>query len=203
MPCPKTVTRLVGALSVVAGLLSAGPAGAQVRWDAGAQAGVSRRFTTGASAGVPQPGFGPRVELQAHVALVPMVRVGLYLAGDLAPLGDQWRSYSSGGIHLRASPPLLPIGWRTWAFAGFGYALGYDGGAHDSGGFFEVPAGLGLGRKLSRPLLLFVEAGARVGFAFQGAMYRPTPAVAVENAGLSLGHDAVALTLSVGLSLDD
>jgi hypothetical protein len=177
---------------------------AQLRWDAGAEAGISRRFTTGAPPGAPSPGFGPMVELQGHVALVPMVRVGIYLAEDLSPAGDRLRSFSAGGIHLRASPPLLPSGWRTWLFAGLGFAWAYDGGAHTSGQLFDVPFGLGLGRKLGGSFLAFAELGARAGFGFYGAMYGAVPpGSTAENANSPLGHDAVALTLSVGLSLDE
>jgi hypothetical protein len=145
-------------------------------------------------------------QLEGHVALFPMIRLGLYAAEDLSPVPDRLRSFTAGGLHLRFSPPLLPAGWRTWVFAGFGFVYGDDTGAHATGQLFEIPAGLGLGRKLGAHTLLFAEVGARPAFGFYGRMYEAAAAgagAAPQNAGVSLGHDAVALTLSVGLSLDE
>ncbi|MGH7297535.1 MAG: hypothetical protein ACRELB_21540 [Polyangiaceae bacterium] len=120
---------------------------------------------------------------------------------------DRLRSFTAGGVHLRFSPPLLPIGWRTWVFAGFGFVYADDLGAHVQGQLFEVPAGLGLGRKVGAHTMLFAELGARPGFGFYVRMYEAAgPAIAgsgAENTGTSLGHDAVALTVSVGLSLQE
>ncbi|MDP8999902.1 MAG: hypothetical protein M3O46_07300, partial [Myxococcota bacterium] len=60
------------------------PAGAQVHWDAGIQAGATERLTTGdAAASRPVP--GPSGEVRAHVAVLPMLRVGAYAAFDLSP----------------------------------------------------------------------------------------------------------------------
>jgi hypothetical protein len=174
-------------------LATATPARAQVHWDAGAQAGVMKRFAEGSGAGA---GFGPMVQLQGHVALLPMVRLGAYLSTDLSPIDDGGpRTFWEGGIHLRVSPPLLAYPWRTWVFAGFGYAYAYDLGARLHGGQLDVPVGLGVGRKLSPAVLLFSELGARFGFAFDGAMY--------DQGGSSPGKDPVALSLSVGLSLEE
>jgi hypothetical protein len=207
--------RSLPAVVVIAVLLIPAPAAAQVRWDAGAQAGVSQRLMTGGSPGAPSPDPGPVVQLQAHLALLPMVRLGLYAAEDLSPAPDRVRSFSAGGLHVRITPPLLPTPWRTWLFAGFGFAEAYDGGTRATGQLFDVPGGLGLGAKLGRRTLLFGELGARFGLGFYGSLYRP-PAPAVGSpagaapAGNSqgsalpyLGHDAVALSLTVGLSLDE
>lgn len=191
-------------------MTAARPVGAQVRWDLGAQAGVAKRFTTGGPAGTPSPGFGPMAELQGHVALVPMVRVGLYVAEDLSPAPGRLRSVTAGGLHVRVSPPLLAAPWRTWLFTGFGFAYAYDPGQegeHASGQLFDVPAGLGLGVKLGKGTLLFAELGARFGFGFYGRMYEAAPAGTATSSGDSaagpfLGHDAVALSLTVGLSLE-
>lgn len=186
----------VGAVLVLLGRASA--ALAQVHWDAGAQVGVMKRFTTGGAADAPSPGFGPALELQGHVALLPMLRLGGYLGTDLSPLdgGDAGgpRTFWDGGLHLRLSPPLLPYPWRTWVYAGFGYAFAYDLGTHLSGGLLEAPVGLGLGRKLTREWTVFTELGARFGFGFYGGMY---------DAAGAPGKDPVALSLSVGLSLEE
>ncbi|HEY1692121.1 MAG TPA: hypothetical protein VGG39_08155 [Polyangiaceae bacterium] len=206
--------------AVAAGTATSTPAAAQaqpLRWDAGLSAGVSQRLTTGRAAGAPTPELGPLAEAQAHVALLPMIRVGLYAAEDLSPLPGRVRSFTAGGLHARFAPPLLPIGWRTWLYAGFGFALGEDpggGGApHTSGQLFDVPVGVGLGTKLGRHWMLFGELGARLGFGFYGRMYdraaatEPATTTAAASAGTAagpyLGHDAVALALTVGLSWED
>ena len=187
-------------------------AAAQVHWDTGAQAGVTKRFVAGGDAGAPAPGFGPSIELQGHVALVPMVRVGAYLGTDLSPAAPEGlRTFWDGGLHVRLSPPLLPWPWRTWLFTGFGYSFAEDLGDHLPGGLLEVPVGLGIGRKVSRHSLLFVELGGRIGFGFYGRMYDRS---AVESSGMAaesgetrsgayVGKDTFALSLSVGLSLEE
>jgi hypothetical protein len=181
---------------------------AQVHWDAGAQAGVTKRFTAGGDAGAPAPGFGPSLELQSHVALVPMVRVGAYLGTDLSPAApDGLRTFWDGGLHVRLTPPLVSWPWRTWLFTGFGYSYAENLGPHLPGGFLEVPVGVGLGRKMGPHALLFVELGGRIDFAFYGRMYDRS---AVEAAGTTgeggnpyVGKDTFALSLSVGLSLEE
>jgi hypothetical protein len=177
-------------------LFASRPAHAQLRWDVGAQAGVTRRFTTGAPPGAPSPGLGPSFGLQGHVALVPMVRIGLYLEQDtspMSPLGP--RTFWAGGLHVRVMPPLLGGAWRTWLFAGFGYAYADWPSEGVSGGIFDVPVGVGLGRKIGN-WLIFAELGTRFGFGFYGPMY------AGQAGAPGQGQDSFALSASVGLSLD-
>jgi hypothetical protein len=184
--------------------LAVSGASAQVHWDAGAEAGVTKRFTAGGE-GAPAPGLGPSLELTGHVALLPMVRLGVYLGSDLSPAApDGLRSFWDGGLHLRLSPPLVPWPWRTWLATGFGYAFADNLGSHAPGGMLEVPVGLGVGRKVSRHAMLFVELGGRVGFGFYGRMYdRAATETAGETPGAYVGKDTFALSLSVGLSLEE
>jgi len=202
-------------LPVAAALLSlptGGAANAQVHWDASAKAGVMKRIETGGAAGAPTPTPGPSLELLGHVALLPMVRGGAYLATDLSPAvgrgatADGPRTFGAAGLHVRVSPPLLAWPWRTWLFAGFGYAYAHDLATRFSGGMLDVPAGLGLARKLTPRRLLFAELGARFGAAFHGAMYEPERGVGVGSSSVSstyAGRDAFAVSLSVGLSLEE
>jgi hypothetical protein len=174
---------------------------AQVHWDVGAQAGAMKRFTTGGDSGAPSPGFGPTFGLQGHVALVPLVRAGLYAEQDVSPVSAEGpRTFWAGGLHFRVTPPLLSSPWRTWLFVGAGYAYAYSRGVHADGGFLEVPVGLGLGRKLGAHGLLFTELGARFGVISSGRMYDRS------TAGLEgvpfLGQDSFALGLTLGLSLE-
>jgi hypothetical protein len=204
---PRLVLRVAAALL---SLLASRLAGAQVHWDAAAEAGVTKRFQAGGEAGAPTPGVGPSLELQGHVALLPMIRVGAYLGTDLSPAvgrgatSDGPRAFVESGLHVRVSPPLVPWPWRTWLFAGFGYAEGHDLATRLSGGMLDVPLGLGVGRKVTPRWWLFSELGARFGFAFQGALYDAERA-GIAGQGGSIpyaGKDVFALSLSVGLSLD-
>jgi hypothetical protein len=175
-------------------LLSSSFARAQVNSDAGLSAGVMKRFTTSTPGGVAQPGFGPVVDLRGHLAVLPMLRVGLYAAYDWSPVaGEAARSFVTGGLHVKLTPPLLPTPWKTYLFTGFG--AGYVDGAA-TGGLLEVPLGLGLARKLGSGLAweLFAELGGRFGVATFGPVYEAT------HAGFA-GADSFALSLSVGVSL--
>ena len=171
-------------------LLAAREARAQVNWDVGAEVGAMKRFTT--SSQTSQPGFGPAFELQGHVALIPMLRVGLYAAQDISPMpGWPARQFYEGGLHARLTPPLLSSPWRTYLFAGFGAA--YVRQDPREGDLFDVPAGLGLALKLRAPWELFAELGGRFGVAFLGGVYD----------GANTGKDSFAVSLSAGVSLSD
>ena len=211
-------------------ILVARSARAQVHWDIGGEAGVMKRFTTGSDVAAPNPGFGPAFELQGHVAVLPMLRVGLYLAQDISPASAIGvRTFWEGGLHAKVTPPLLPSPWKTYAFLGFGYAFthadGYtgslgaappgSGGANVSvaygplsGGMLDVPVGIGLSRRLGGAWNVFAELGARVGVAFFGSMYNSATGATATVPNLPpvvapyLGQDSFALSLSVGLSLD-
>jgi len=78
---------------------------AQVHWDIGAAVGVMQRVTPDRDAGVPLPQAGPMGELHAHVALVPMLRLGPYLAYDLSP-GAPDRQTTGAGLRAKLTPPL-------------------------------------------------------------------------------------------------
>ncbi|HEY8039427.1 MAG TPA: hypothetical protein VIF15_06520 [Polyangiaceae bacterium] len=214
------------ALLTTAALLTPATALAQLRWDVGAQAGVMKRITTGGDPGAPSPGFGPAFQVQGHVALLPMIRVGLYLAQDTSPAsGIGPRTFWEGGLHARFAPPLLSGKWRTWLAAGFGYAYTYASSYHArenivpggpsvdvpvtsvDGGLLEIPLAVGLGYKATGPFTLFVELGGRFGVGFFGAMYRDGASGNVGGASVIpqpfMGQDSFALSLSVGLSLDE
>jgi hypothetical protein len=180
---------MIGAAVV---LVAAGEARGQanVNWDVGAQAGAMKRFTT--SSQTSQPGFGPAFEVQGHVALIPMFRVGLYVAQDISPMpGWPARQFYEGGLHVKWTPPLLSSPWHTYLFAGFGAA--YVRQDPREGTLLDVPEGLGLALKLRAPWEVFAELGGRVGVAFLGGVYD----------GGNTGKDSFAVSLSVGVSLSD
>jgi len=207
--------RWAGGPVACAVLFAAGAAAAQVRWDAGAQVGVMQRVVAGSDVGPPGP--GPVGELHVHVALVPLVRVGPYVAHDIAPEpGAPARETTEGGLRAKLTPPWLSAPWRLWAFAGVGYARVYEPSHHApavsfgggapvdvtvpgvGGGLLEVPFGVGLGYRLRRPWELFAELGARVPVIATGDVYAQPPC----GCQVPRGKDAFALSLSVGVSLD-
>jgi hypothetical protein len=212
-------------------------ADAQVNWDVGVQGGAMKRFTTGADYGVSDPGFGPTAEAQVHLAVIPMLRVGMYVHWDLSPMsGAGTRNFALAGFHAKFTPPLLPTPWKLYLFAGFGggythadgytTTLGTTPGVQTNqstvqassltGGLLEIPVGVGLSHKLSGPFDVFAELGCRFGVAFFGQMYDSdnTATLSVppglpagssqdsSNANFT-GIDSFALSLSVGVSLDE
>jgi hypothetical protein len=215
-------------------LLLEGRAEAQpVHWDLGAEAGLMKRFTNDADASAPKPGFGPAFELHGHVALVPTLRVGAYVAYDISPAsGIAAREILSGGLRLRFLPPWPGGRFRSWIFAGAGYAGAYAPSymttvadvnpgtppvsvrvEGQGGGYVEVPLGIGMSYKVRKPWELFAELGTRLGFAFGGSLYdgNGAPAsCATANCPLTgrptvfpyVGQDSLAVYLSVGVSLE-
>ncbi len=200
------------AVSVVAPSSTAWAQGLRLHWDVGAEFGVAQRLTTDRGAGASVPWPGPMGELHAHVALVPMVRLGAYVAHDISPArGMTAREVTAGGLRVKVTPPLLPAPWRAWVFAGAGYARAYAPSRRtpeapegfvpgEGGGFLDVPLGLGLGAHVRAPWTLFLELGVRLGLAFTGTMYdahRCACGTAFE------GRDSFAAALAVGVSLEE
>lgn len=219
------------AVSVLLALLLApGLAGAQLHWDASAQAGVAKRFMTSRPAGSGDAGVGPTGQLTGHVALLPLVRVGAYISHDIAPMpGDMAaRQLTSAGGRVKGMLPWVRGALRSWVFAGFGYARTYapsyatsfaltDGAGSSArhhatvqgagGGFFDVPFGIGASYKVFEPWTLCAELGARAGFGHTGSLYEaPGPAARVEGAATQrvapAGLDRFAVGLTLGVMLD-
>jgi hypothetical protein len=187
---------------------------AQVHWDIGAEVGVMQRVTPDRSPGLPLPQAGPLAELHAHVALMPMLRLGAYLAHDIS-LVEPNRQTTEAGLRAKLTPPLLPRPWRTWTFLDLGYARSYrpshvleptpsNGASGEVGGaegdFLDAALGFGVGARVRGPWMLFAELAARAGFLFWGAMYDPSPCACLRDP--YPGHDSFAASLSVGVSLD-
>ena len=180
-----------------------------MRWDAGASVGVMQHFMTGAAPGAATPLPGPVGEVRAHLALLPMLRLGPYLEHDVAFLsGAPAREVTEAGLRAKVSPPLLALPWRTWAFLGVGYARAYEpshslSGSSDfvpgqGGGSLDIRVGLGLGYRVQRTLELFLELGGQFGVFFTGSMYDRDGCGCAEP---FQGKDSFALSLSLGLSL--
>jgi hypothetical protein len=201
---------------------------AQVRWDASAQVGASKRFLTSAFA---QPAFGPMAVVTGHVALVPLLRIGAYVAHDVSPLEAQpARRFYAVGLRAKLQAPWATRRVHGWAFAGGGFVGAYGPSEHRtlvtapagplstapsgpfsfsvagaSGRFVEIPFGVGLGVRLRKPWELVFELGGRVGLAFGGTLYSGRTAESASSAPeivAPVGKDTFAAFLTGGVGLD-
>lgn len=211
-------------------LLAAPAAKAQLHWDASLQAGAQKRFLVERPRGVDDAGVGPVAQLAAHVALLPLVRVGGYFGHDISPLGGDAaaRAITFGGLRAKVMSPWPRGAVRAWVFVGFGYAGVYARSyettflvpqpsgpaapvaarvASAGGSFFDLPFGVGASYKLRKPWELVAELGMRVGFGHTGSVYEdPGPQVKTpgrpDDNVLPTGTDRFALGLTVGVLLD-
>jgi hypothetical protein len=176
---------------------------AQLRWDLGAEAGATDRV---AVPGAPARSPGPSIEVHAHVALYPLVRVGPYGSFELSPTdGLEARRIVSGGFRAKVTPPIVPVPWRTWGFIGFGVAYAYTPGSMglrgDGAAMPELPVGIGVGLKIRSGWEVCAELGARVNVASlgKGSGSEAPPASPAE---VFAGDDLLAVSLTVGLNLE-
>ena len=229
----RTAARLAAfVVALVAMLLVATPAQAQLHWDASAQVGAMKRVLGNRPSGGDDTLWGPAGQLTGHIALLPLVRVGAYFGHDISPFDGKAsaRDITWGGLRAKIMSPWPRGDGRVWLFFGFGYAgvyqrststtLGFPGPAatgpmavttttqtvHGAGGgFFEVPFGIGASYMLRKPWQLCFELGGRAGFDFAGSVYGAGPRVT--GAGASgnappAGTDGFAIGLTVGVLLD-
>jgi hypothetical protein len=153
---------------------------AQLHADVDLEAGAMQRLLSSRPAGQGNPSVGPMFDLSGHVAILPLLRAGAYVSFDLAPLGGQdTREILSAGLSGRLYSPWPRGAWRAWLSLGFGYAAArapsFGPIATTTGGFFEVPVGIGASVRLSRSFELIGDLGTRIGFGFSGNMYNRTP----------------------------
>ena len=201
---------------------------AQVHWDVGAELGIMKRVLTSRTPEASDPGLGPTGEIHAHVALLPLVRVGAYLGHDISPQKDTTaRQITSFGARVKLNSPWPRDAWHAWVFTGFGYAAVYgpsyvrnvatspvattrenflvDGAG---GSYFEIPIGIGVGYKIRKPLEITAELAGKLGLGFSGSLYDLGPGrvgrsptqnqLSFDNPG----NDSFGLGLLVGVSFD-
>ncbi len=190
--------------------------------------GLTKRFLSTRPLSGADAGFGPSLGAMAHVALLPMVRIGGYVSADLSPAeGSSLRQFLAVGARVKVLSPWPQSPFRAWIFAGIGYVGMYSPSFHRTlyirpdpelppqatdvsaegagGGFAEVPVGVGLSYKLTKTnhWELFGELGARFGFGFTGSNYTgrsaSTPS-GLEAALAPVGNDSISLGLSVGIA---
>jgi len=177
-------------LLFVAVALAPRRAEAQVHWDANVQAGVSGRvFTNSASGGLPGS-IGPVVGVAADVAVVPLLRLGLY--GDFE-YADTTEPAFSSVVSFGGRVKLMLPGYRNsvhwWLFTGVGGVI-WNAPAYTvvgidpnlpanavstvtpaSGYFAEIPLGVGMGWRVRRPWEVVAELQGRVGFDMNGSYF--------------------------------
>jgi len=194
-PLPAAV--FVGAL--VAFIAWPGRAHAQVHWDASLQAGAGKRFLADRPSGAPDSTLGPSAQLATHLALLPLLRGGVYAGYELSPSSSgPARHLGSGGLHLRILSPWPRGAVHAWISTGFGASVAGAGAA--GGGFLEVPFAIGAAYRVWKPWELFVELGGKAGFAHGGSLYRDDGGPAAPRK--YMGSDSFALGLSLGVLVD-
>ena len=183
-------------LALAAPLFFTRNANAQVHWDAGLDAGIMNRIATSTPTGPNTLGLGPIVGLHAHVALMPLLRLGVYATADVSPSSEPTaRRVYSGGLRLKITPP-NSFGpddeMHGYIFFGFGYAGVYApsyqaqlqvpdatgqltaqnvNAPHAGGHFWEIPVGVGASWRFRKPWELTAELSARLGIANSGTIY--------------------------------
>ena len=141
--------------------------------------------TTGAAPGAPTPEPGPVGEVRAHVALVPMLRLGPYVAHDIGLLsGAPARGITEAGAARQgvasAAHPVRGGAGRSSVSgtpARTSRATAWTGGGRlrprEAGGFLETRVGLGVGYRFDRSWEVFAELGGRIGLALRRVDVRP------------------------------
>ncbi len=187
------------ATALVCVFLATRPARADLRWDLGATLGADKRFAGGRTGSVPDIGFGPRAEIRAHLSLLPLVRVGAYIAEEVSPQGDSWRQASTVGLRVKVTSPFPERPLRLYGFFGAGFtgvyrpstsAIEGRGGRH-----MEIPLGLGAGYTFRKPWTLTLEVGANLGAFFGGSLYDSSRPIFE-------GKDVASIGASLGIQLD-
>ena len=125
----RTAARLAAfVVALVAMLLVATPAQAQLHWDASAQVGAMKRVLGNRPSGGDDTLWGPAGQLTGHIALLPLVRVGAYFGHDISPFDGKAsaRDITWGGLRAKIMSPWPRGDGRVWLFFGFGYAGVYQ-----------------------------------------------------------------------------
>jgi hypothetical protein len=170
------------------------------------------------------PDAGPTLVLSGHLAVLPLLRGGVYVSHDFSPIsGADLREITAFGLSFRVFSPWPRNALRPWLGVGLGYAVAYAPGysvtamgagpspvtelvSGTAGGFFEAPLGLGGSVRLSPRFELIGDVGVRIGFGFGGSMYNRGPNVStsgVPTRGLpAAGDDLAAAFLCIGAAFE-
>ncbi|MFO0676923.1 MAG: hypothetical protein U0169_10330 [Polyangiaceae bacterium] len=130
-----------------------------------------------------------------HLAVLPFVRGGAYVTYDASKTANgDFRHFVAGGLRAKLVSPFPERPFRTWLFLGTGYTRAFDSVA--SGGFVEIPVGVGISYEIRKPYQLSLELGGRFGFGFHGAAYDASVL------GRFAGSEFAAVFASAGITFD-
>lgn len=222
----KPALTLVATAAVAGVALVAAPseARAQLKWEASGAVGGAGRLTSGGSA----TELGPAAQVDAHVALIPLLRAGAYLAFDSAPEdGAAARRIYAGGLRAKVMSPFPRGDFQAWLFVGVGYAAvarseyaaiapttrgagdapvpGVVNVASAGGGFLEIPFGIGVAYKVAKPWKLQLELSGRPAAATYGSVYADrgyTGAAGYRGTLPASGTDSFGIFALVGLGFE-
>ncbi len=177
-------------------------AAAQLHADVEAEAGVAHRFATngtGDRAGETRR-FGPIVQVAGDLALLPLVRAGVWFAWDANNQGGanrDWVSTIAGGIRARGIVPVMLGPFRPSITTGVGWAVGYGHRDGRTGGSLEIPVAVNLAYKLRKPYELTFGLGTRISVYNTGERFEGT--AAEQARGATPGRDFLLPFLTVGI----
>ena len=180
----------LGPLLGIAATMSA-PAHAKAHWDGSALIGASVPLNPGAEG----LGLAPTILVAGHVAVLPLLRAGLY--GQLTDFHTSHsvaRKTLSGGLSLRIASPWRPSTLKVHLRTGFGVGGAWQSGI--SGTAFEVPLYAQVSGQLGDPPLMNPSAkpvewtlalGVPLRFGDTGALYTRSGASAAPTSVELLG----------------
>lgn len=166
-------------------------------WDFGARIGAGKRLIDDQPAGVADGNLGPVGELSAHLALIPLLRVGPVLSMELSPVaGQPTRRHYGAGLEARVFAPLpwqvrpfVYVGVRgVWVHQSASGALGSG-----SGGYMSIPFGFGVSAPVYPSVRFVMTLGGDGAFAHGGGLYK---------APHDIGDDVFGVRGSVGVDFE-
>ena len=173
---------------------------AQLRWDIGARVGGGKRYLGSQPRGVGNAEGGPAAELTVHTALLPLLKVGPTVSGEVSPVnGRPTRRHVGVGLEARLFAPLPWPQLRPFAFVGIRGVLARqsENERHAAGGgtYLSVPFGIGTTMALRKGLKFVATFGGEGAFAHGGILYNV-------RGPLYVGNDVAAVRGMLGVDVE-
>lgn len=192
-----------------------------MHWDVSLTGGVLRRALIGGSG---DASIGGGAQLKGHVAIFPLIRLGLYSNLDFYPVngGEGTRRTITFGITPKISIPGMPKHWRGGLYTGLGFAWS-NSSAYElvytpepnrtvttaapsaAGTHWEVPLGFQMTYRMSKQWSLVFDTGVKFGFLFGNDLYNGRPAVRSDIGEVILpsrGNNVLSVFFSMGIGFD-